>query len=47
MVWDSEKEAPATLGGKLLTGMNKYRAEAACDVLERINGAGPEPSPRR
>jgi hypothetical protein len=36
-VWDNEKEAPATLGGKSLTGMNKFRAETACDVLEHID----------
>jgi hypothetical protein len=38
-VWDREKEAPATLAGKTLTGMNKYHAEAACGVLERIHVA--------
>jgi hypothetical protein len=43
MVWDKEKEAPATLAGKKLTGMNKYRAEAACEVLEQIDVAERKP----
>jgi hypothetical protein len=46
MVWDTEKEAPATLAGKLLTGMNKYRAETACDVLEQIDVARRKPTGR-
>jgi hypothetical protein len=39
MVWDNEKEAPANLDGKSLTGMNKFRAETACHVLEQIDVA--------
>ena len=39
MVWDEQKEVPATLGGKPLIGMPKFRAEIACDVLEKIDDA--------
>jgi hypothetical protein len=35
-VWDDLNEVPATLGGKQLIGMPKFRAETARDVLERI-----------
>jgi hypothetical protein len=36
-VWDCEMEMPASLGGQLLTGRPKERAEAARAILERIH----------
>jgi len=36
MVWDNHKGAPASLGGCVLRGREKFRAEAACNVLKRI-----------
>jgi hypothetical protein len=43
MVWDEQDETPATLGGKPLVGMNRYRAEMARNVLERIDATRLKP----
>jgi len=35
-VWDEVTGEPANLGGKILIGCTRERAESACDVLARI-----------
>ena len=35
-VWDEVTGEPANLGGKMLIGCTRERAESACDVLARI-----------
>jgi hypothetical protein len=39
MVWDSQANEPATLGGKSLVDISKQRAETARDILKRIQAA--------
>lgn len=35
-VWDTVRNAPANLGGCILKGRQQDRAQAACDILQRI-----------
>jgi hypothetical protein len=35
-VWDHVMDKTASLGGRVLTGSDEWRARAACDVLTRI-----------
>ena len=46
MVWDDVTSEPASLGGKILMGCTRERAESARDVLERIykNGLHARPA---
>lgn len=36
-VWDNSRDRPASLGGQLLVNRQKFRAETACDILNRIH----------
>jgi hypothetical protein len=36
MVWDNRTDEPAAIGNRPLVGLEKTRAEAVLDVLERI-----------
>lgn len=42
-VWDTLKDVPASLGGCQLTGREEQRAQAACNVLNRIDRTCPMP----